>query len=112
MRRSFFLAFGIQRDRVFPRAPGAVGIFHAEEFNHVAGYIHATGGVDARGDAEGNFSRVGRTLGGDSAAISSSALSPGFTARRRASRPRLAKTRFSPSADGVGDGRDGYNFHE
>jgi len=63
----FFLAFGIQAIEFSREQPGAVGIFHAEEFNHVAGYIHATGGVDARGDAEGNFSRVGRTLGGDSA---------------------------------------------
>src|ERR1700685_4642359 len=61
----FFLTLGIEAIQFPGQQPRTISIFHAEQFDHVAGNIHASSGVDARGYPEGNFGGVGRTLGGN-----------------------------------------------
>ena len=60
----FFLPFGIELVefvRQFAR-PGF--ILHTEQFDDVAGHIHAAGGVDARSDTKSHF--TGGQMGGRS----------------------------------------------
>src|SRR5580698_5692801 len=42
---------------------GARGVFHAKEFDHVAGNIHAAGGIDSRSNAKSNFTGCKRPTG-------------------------------------------------
>src|SRR5579871_1659983 len=58
----FFLPIGvelIELGRKFPR-PGR--IFHAEQFDDIASDVHAACGIDARSNAESDFTGCGRTV--------------------------------------------------
>ena len=57
----FFLTVGVKLVEAAGDFAGAGGVFHAEEFDDVAGHIHAAGGVDARGDAKCDFAGRERT---------------------------------------------------
>src|ERR1700722_13570465 len=61
----FLLAVGVEMIEFRGEFAGSGRIFHAEEFDHVAGHVHAAGGVDSRSDAEAYFAGRGRTLGGN-----------------------------------------------
>ena len=57
----FLLAFGVELIELVGNLASAGRIFHAEEFDDVAGNIHAAGGIDARRDAESDFARSERS---------------------------------------------------
>ena len=92
----FFLPFAVELVESAGDLAGSRGIFHAEEFDDVAGNVHAAGGVDARRDAKGNFAGGERSPVAELARLRAAPCSPGFTGERRPSSPSLAKTRFSP----------------
>src|SRR5207245_7210952 len=51
----FGLPIGIELVELARNFAGADCILHAEEFDHIAGNIHAAGSIDAGRDAESNF---------------------------------------------------------
>ena len=53
----FRLTLGVELVEFVGDLAGAGRVFHAEEFDHVAGNVHAAGGVDAGRNAESNFAR-------------------------------------------------------
>src|SRR5262249_45361562 len=59
----FVLPLGIELIEPPRDLPRAVGVFDTEQFDYVAGSVHATGGVETRRDAEANFG------GGERAAV-------------------------------------------
>jgi len=53
----FLLTIAVQLIEPFGDLAGPQAIFHAEQFDDVAGHVHSACGIDARGDAECDFSR-------------------------------------------------------
>ena len=86
-------------------------IFHAEEFDDVAGHIHAAGGVDARRDSKSDLSRS------KGAATELRYFQQGFEAgidgRSQAFQSQLGKDAIlSGERHRVSDGRNRNHFHE
>jgi hypothetical protein len=61
----FLLALAVELVEAPGDLTGARGIFHTEEFDHVAGNIHASGRVQAGRDAECDFGGSRRARGGN-----------------------------------------------
>src|SRR5579862_2346042 len=61
----FFLTVGVEMVEFGGQFAGTGGIFHAKKFDDVASYVHASGSIDPGRDAETNFARGWRTLGGN-----------------------------------------------
>ena len=61
----FLLTVGVETIEFGGEFAGADSILHAEQFDHVAGHVHASGGVDTRRDSEGHLGRRWWPLGGN-----------------------------------------------
>ena len=91
---------------------GTIDLFHTEQFHHVAGRVHASRGVQARGDAESDLG------GGESSSVAQlgdfeQRLQPDIDGRTQACQTETGKDAvFSEQGDRVGDGCDGDNLHE
>ena len=108
----FFLAICIEAIKFGGQFARARGFFHAEQFDHVAGYIHAPGGVDARRNAERNFHGSGWTLRRNLRHFEQR-LQPGIDRPAQSVEAQLREHSILPGKrHRVGDGGDGHHFHE
>jgi len=107
----FFLPLGVQLVKPPGDLAGALHIFLVKQIHHVASHIHASGGVQARSDAEGNLGRRQRAPS-PSFATSSSAFRPTLTGRRSPAIQLREHAILAQQGDCIGDGGDGHNFHE
>src|SRR5258708_39869545 len=57
-----FLALGVEPVKFAGQSPGARDILFAEQIDHSASYIHASGSIDAGSDAERNFGGAERAV--------------------------------------------------
>ncbi len=107
----FFLAVAVELVKVIGDFASARRILRAEEFDNVASHIHAPGGVDARRDAECHFSR-GQ---GSSAELGDfkQRLKPRIDRRAQSFQSQPGEDAiFAGEGNGIGDSRDGDDFHE
>ena len=108
----FFLAAGVELVEFAGQLAGTRRIFHAEKFDHIAGYIHAAGGIDAGRDTKPNFGGSGRAIRRNLR---------DFEQRFQSGIHRVAQciqtefgedTIFAGERNRIGDGGDRRNFHK
>ncbi len=91
---------------------GAGWVFREEEFDDFAGDVHATGGVDAGGEAEAYFGRGGGAVDGDLRDLHEGAEAGLDGVAEFAQAEGGDDAVFSFERNGVGDGGDGDEFEE
>ena len=92
------------------RRASARGVGGQEHLDHIGGAVHTAGGIDARGDAEGDLSGAGRLTLGKSGNVEERAQSGIGDLAQTFQTAFDDHTIFSRQRNDVGDGGDGYDF--